>query len=90
MILLIISNLIFLLVGVYVGSKIVTVSLEEDIKKGIFKIKQIIPKSDLTPGVIRRPTPQAVNEKNRPLEEKQANQAMVETLKEIPELNEGR
>ncbi|HEX8965665.1 MAG TPA: hypothetical protein VF820_04515, partial [Patescibacteria group bacterium] len=65
--------------------------IQDDGKKTIVKVKDLLKeKSDLKPGLIKRPTAQQQYEKNKPQEEKAAEQAMVETLDQIPELKEAK
>lgn len=93
-VLLVISNLIFLLIGWYLGVKSageIKLSEGEGPEQSIIKVKDLFkPKSDLTPGVIRRPSAQAVNAKKEEPVKKATNQAMVETLKKIPEIEKMR
>lgn len=71
---------------------------EEVLKSGFHKIyyqgkeivEEILPKSDLKPGLYKRPTAHDLYEKSKPKEEKEAEKAMVETLDQIPELKEAR
>lgn len=83
------SNLLFLLVGVYIGSKLNSyTTIDEDGKKVMSGVKNVFKsKSDLMPGVIRRPSAKEVYYKNKPEDERKADEAMVETLKKFPELN---
>ncbi len=90
-------TIVSLLIGWYLGVKsagkasLERIEIEEDGRKTVVRVKDLVkPKSDLKPGLIKRPTPQQVYEKNRPAQEKEANRAMVETLDNIPELREAK
>lgn len=83
-------TIISVLIGFYLGTKVNFELIEEDGKKIVRKVQEIIPKSDLTPGIVKRPSAQELFKKNEDPIKKAGDKAMNETLSKIPELEEAR